>query len=90
MCPNVEPIIRNNAFCKEIATLALSREDIGTYVYKTVQNLIHFELEDDDPDFLKILLVDEFDNQLTLEPGIATIVKVHLISSEMNISITVS
>ena len=84
LCSNVEPIMKNNGFCKEIATIPLSKENIGTYLYKTLQNLINFELEDDDPVFLKIELVDEFDNPLNLDSGIATIIKIHLTSSDMN------
>lgn len=84
LCSNVEPIMKNNGFCKEIATIPLSKENIGTYLYKTLQNLINFELEDDDPVFLKIELVDQFDNPLNLDSGIATIIKIHLTSSEMN------
>ena len=38
LCSNVEPIMKNNGFCKEIATIPLSKENIGTYLYKTLQN----------------------------------------------------
>ena len=84
LCPNVQSIMKNNGFCKEIASIPVSKEDLGTYLYKTVQNLINFELEDVDLDFLKIELVNEFDDLLNLDSGIATIIKIHLTSSEMN------
>ena len=84
ICPNVKPIMKNNAFCKEIAAITLSMEDVGTYLYKTVETLNNFELEDEDPDFLKIKLVDEFDSQLKLDSGTPTLIKAHLTSAEMN------
>ena len=84
LCPNVKPIMHNESFCKEIGILSLSKKDIGTYLYKNFQTLENFVLQELNPEYLKIELVDEFDNPLQLKSGPPTLVKAHLTSAEMN------
>ena len=83
-CSNVKAIMQNGSFCKEVAYITLTKSDIGKYIFKNLQNLDIFELEDLRPEFLQIELFDELDSPLRLQTGHPTLVKVHLTSSEMN------
>ena len=86
-CSNVKSVMNNGSLCKDIATLPLSKSEVGKYVYKNFQNLENFDLEELKPEFLKIELTDEFDCTLRLQSGHPTLVKMHLNSSDMNTTI---
>ena len=81
--PNVKPIFKNGSYCKEIGLVSLSKTDAGKYIHRNIESLQNFELCDENPVSLEIKLQDEFDRDLRLDFGVATFIKAHLSSVEM-------
>ena len=82
VCSNIQPIIRNGTFCKDILITSVSEDNFGKYTFIDVLSLEYFELQSSASEYIEIELLDENSKPLRLDFGSATLVKLHLKSEE--------